>query len=286
MFPFDSQESFQFHAGIGNNSFGTNLPAAWFSDSATSCKLKATSPATLETSVRPSDRDSSQYMSERPGIKLSASVDVEKDTQVWNAVAAGKIFLECGRYDLASRSFLHGIRLRPSSSQILGSLVSYNFFSRLQSSLDSYASSAQRSSIPAREAMLTFANALVAVPYIEPKHSLVASLLLVSAQLNLDNVASASLILADVRNSPVLNHDERAAIQRLETQIISRGGAEHGDRRPPSSAPQRICYASLRMVPASTVMLSCSICPAKFCDQAVQLKHGDACTMCRSGSIL
>jgi hypothetical protein len=116
---------------------------------------------------------------------VSIPAHVQHETHVWNALAAGKVLVDRGMYHLASRSFLHGIRLRPTSSNILVTLVCYNFASRLLSTLDAFVSSAHASSESSRISTLSYAAAVASLSHLSSKHTALGMQLLASSQLNL-----------------------------------------------------------------------------------------------------
>jgi hypothetical protein len=126
-------------------------------------------------------------------VLVSIPENVEHDTHVWNALAAGKVMIDNGMYQLASRSFLHGIRLKPASPNVLCTLVSYNFVSRLLATLQAVASSAHGPSETSRISMLSYAAAISSVPNLAPEHVVLGMQLLASSQLNLGKYASQEL---------------------------------------------------------------------------------------------
>lgn len=216
-------------------------------------------------------------------VKISVAAEVQQASNAWTALAAGKILIDRGLYDLASRSFLHGIRLGPSGL-LLNQLVEYNYFSRLLSSIDAYASSVQASSLSARDSMLIYATAAATVPHITNSHSFLAQLLLVSGQLNLGNLSTAIRTLAAMRRVAGRTQAELRAIYALERQAVSRGDAVSRDQYPIPRVPDRVCYGSLRIVPALNIMLACTLCPGKFCEEG-GYANGQRCTLCRKGLI-
>jgi hypothetical protein len=315
-------------------------------------------------------------------VLVSIPENVEHDTHVWNALAAGKVMIDNGMYQLASRSFLHGIRLKPASPNVLCTLVSYNFVSRLLATLQAVTSSAHGPSETSRISMLSYAAAISSVPNLAPEHVVLGMQLLASSQLNLGkyaskelqfyhfrtnlvmylvcanmmkqlllravlclvsrprslrsrtlpcdsshfsiafclfrcyyrcsvtttlllvslrfynailfspcrgtlSIASAVVTLRDVRayvgTSPTAS--QAAAIAKLKAQVQSRGpGAARSDERP-MTIPGCVCFSSLRIIPASTQLMTCSLCPARYCAMA-GIKPSETCPMCLSGSVV
>lgn len=233
-----------------------------------------------------SERNCENRMDPRNTINLSAPNihAVQQETHVWNSLVSGKVLLDSGSYDVAARSFLHGIRLQPTSSRLLCTLVCYNFGSRLLSTLDSVASSVQAPSVSARHLMFNYAASLASLPFLSAKHTALGLQLLASSQLNLGNAASAAGTLNELRRTRPEIFVRTPKLQQLERQIESRRvGGRLLDRRP--MVPDCVCFGSLRSVPASTQMLTCSICPARYCEET-GLRNGEACPLCRVGSVV
>lgn len=205
---------------------------------------------------------------------------VQQETHAWNSLAVGKALLDTGAYNLAAGSFLHGIRLQPSS-RLLRTLVCYNFASRLLSTIDALVSSVQAPTFSARHKMFNYAASLAALPFLSEEHVALGLQLLASTQLNLGNIASAAGTLNELRRTQPRFFETSQSVRRLQSQIDSRR-TDGTLRDQVPMFPDSVCYGTLRIFPVNTPTLNCSVCPARYCGET-RLAQGEACPTCRIG---